>query len=288
MPMLPNDRPLSDSEIAVAVAQAILDDRQNPGQDLPFQPHVLGLLARLGTRIQTREEQAWKQQFIEVNKTPDLEFRMAEFCWRLVGLGYLVPKIGGDWGQFQPTARGRIFLANMDPAALTPGGLDEKLKVIGFAEADPARQYARQAQHCFLAGHYEASIVMLGVANEALILALAGEIERIQPSVLPSLTSRSSRATARQDIDWLAQALANPHYRTLAASLSAAGAETDWMATLRDLLAGTSQAIRLTRNEYGHPTGFTASQEDALQLLVLFPRFADACAKSAISLASLP
>lgn len=287
MPIFPDDRPLSDPEIALAVARAILDDRQNPGQNLPFQPHTLGLLARLGVSQRTREEQAWRQKFIESNREPSLDFRMAEYCWRLVGLGYLVPRMGGDWGQFEPTARGRRFLSDLDPAALTPGGLDQKLAGLGYAPEDLPRQYAGQAQDCFLAGHYEAAVVMLGVASESLVNTLGDSLSRVRPSVMPSLKARPSRSTARQDIEWLTEALATQHRRELTTALTSKGADPSSIETLRDLLTGTCQAIRLTRNEYGHPTGFTATQDDALPLLVLLPRFAEACFKATSALAVL-
>lgn len=282
---LPSDRPLTDAEIAIAVARAILDDRQNPGANLPFQPQTNVLLARLG--IGRPNERAWMQQFITANRDPDLDFRMAEYCWRLVGLGYLVPRMGGDWGLFHPTVRGREFLDSLDPVALSPGGLDQRLSSLGYGRDDAPRQYARQAQDCFLAGHYESSIVMLGVANEAVIHSLVESFSKIRSSRMPSLQSLSPRATARQEIEWLAGALTGQPRGELRSVLTQQNLQVDSIETLRDLLSGTSQTIRLTRNEYGHPTGFTANQEDALPLLTMFPRFAAAAVATINNLASL-
>jgi hypothetical protein len=264
--------------LAIAVAQAILDDRQNPGADLPFQPHNLGLLARLG--IGTQAEST--QQFLQVNR--DLDLRLAEYCWRLVGLGFLVPQMGGTWGVFHMTGRGRAFLSGMDPTALVPGALDTKLAAIGFAQADLPRQYARLAQDCFLAGHYEASVVMLGVATEALILDLAQGLSSVQKRLLPRAKARPGSATARRDIAWIGDTLQN-HRADIKRALVAVSADDGWIEPLRDLLAGTAQAIRLSRNDFGHPTGITTNQEDALQLLSLFPRFAAATSQAREALA---
>jgi len=283
---LPDDRPLTDAEIAIAVARAILDDRQNPGASLPFQPHPESLLNRLGIADRTDDDRNHRQRFREANREPGLELRMAEYCWRLVGLGYLLPQMTSPWGAFHLTARGRVFLEGLDPIALTPGGLDERLGSLGFGQDSLARQYVRRAQDCFLAGHYESSIVMLGVANEALVLQLSDGLSRVRAQVMTNLKPRPSRPTARQDIVWITDAL-DGYRKPLQSALNSAGADASWIETLRDVLQGTSQAIRVTRNEHGHPTGFTATQEDALQLLVLFPRFAEACSKALTAIEAL-
>lgn len=283
---LPNDRPLSDSEIAVVVAQAILHDRLNPGQNQPFQPHVISLLAHLGVPDGGTHDRAWRQKFFEVNRNPDLNFRLAEYCWRLVGLGYLVPQLSGDWGAFYPTERGREFLEQLDPVALTHEGLDAKLGALGIGPNDLPRKYARLAQECFLAGHYESAIVMLGAASEALVDELANALTLASSTAMLGLRARPRRATARQDIDWISEAL-TLHKKQIQMALRAKGADEDWIDTLNNVLAGTGQAIRLTRNEFGHPTGITADQTDALQLLVLFPRFAEGCKRATDALAKL-
>ncbi len=184
---LPTDRPISDFELAVAVAHAILKDRFNPQlQDDPFQPSREFLVNRLGVTENNQRGRAWRGPFLQAN--PQLDFRLAEHCWRLVGLGYLVPV--HSFGQFLPTQRGREFLQTMDPTAITAGGLDGSLAALGFGPDELPRLYARLAQNSLLAGHYEAAIVMLGVACEALIDELAGLLEFVQPEVLPTLRAR--------------------------------------------------------------------------------------------------
>lgn len=87
------------------------------------------------------------------------------------------------------------------------------------------------------------------------------------------MRARPDRPTARQDLTWLTEAFTT-HRRQIARALGAAGRDPSWIETLADVLSGTGQAIRLTRNELGHPTGISISQEDAVQLTSLFPRFA--------------
>jgi hypothetical protein len=281
---LPNDRPLTDAEIAIAVSQAILNDRQNPGSNLPLQATATELLARLGIPDRsTPDPQAWRQRFFKVNPRQDLDFRLAEYCWRLVGLGFLVPQLAGEWGAFHLTKRGRAFFQGFDSSALTEGGLDARLGDIGFSPTDLPRQYARLGHECFFAGHYEASTVMLGVATEALVLGLADALAAVQRSFAPTLRARAGRSTAAQTLSWLIEAVES-HRGELQTAARTKGVSQDWIEQLRSLLPGTGQAIRLTRNDVGHPTGISVSQEDALQLFVLFPRLAKACTEAIAAL----
>jgi hypothetical protein len=66
------------------------------------------------------------------------------------------------------------------------------------------------------------------------------------------------------------------HQKQLRKELQAASADTEWIVPLIDFLSGTAQAIRIFRNDFGHPTGVMASQSDALPLFSLFPKFAEA------------
>jgi hypothetical protein len=268
----PPDRRLSDAEIAIGVSESILDSKFNPGMNLPFQPGEF--ILRLGK--QTRD---LPQGFHDANPHRELEFRVAAYCWRLVGLGYLVPQVSSGWGVFYPTEAGKAFLGDFDPATITVGGMDTKLGAMGFTESDLPRQYVRQAQDCFLAGHHEASVVMLGAAAEALIQQVADALDAALSMSTTPLRARPNRPTARQNLSWTTEAVTT-HRRDLAKAMTAKGVDSLWIEPLADLLPGTGQAIRLTRNELGHPTGITVSQEDAMQLMALFPRFAETCLRA--------
>jgi hypothetical protein len=236
--------------------------------DLPFQPGEF--LVRLG--VNSRELQPG---FHEANPRQDLEFRVAEYCWRLVGLGYLVPQVSSGWGVFYLTERGRAFLRGFDSSSVSNGALDARMAALGYTSNDPARQYVQLAQECFLAGHNEAAVVMLGAATESIVQRVAEALEAAIQSLGVSIRSRPDRPTARQTLTWLTE-LTALHRRELVKALNAAAKDSGWVEVLADVLNGTGQAIRLSRNELGHPTGVRVSQEEALQLFVLFPRLAEA------------
>lgn len=280
---LPLDRPLTDSEIAVLVAQAIFDDKMSPGANLPFQPSWLELLGRLG--IRDPEKQG---RFLGPNKVGELYdgFRLAEVCWRMVGLGYLIPKLTQPWGAFYPTERGREFLRASDPALITQGGLDRKLADLGLPHHDLARLYARLSQDCFLAGHYESAVVMLGAATEFLVGQLASVLEAKRMGKLATIAPRPSPVTARRDLRWLAETF-DDHKTLIKKEIEKKNLSTDWLSGITDLLNGTGQAIRITRNDAGHPTGVRIDQSGALQLVTLFPRFAEECHAATNTLSAL-
>jgi len=225
---LPHDRPLTDEEIVLAVASAILNDRFNPGRDNPFQPYGESLFARLGIPESTGrsgETSYDRRRLREAN--PDLDLRLAEFCWRMVALGFMVPESGAV--NFRPTNRGRQYLETLDPTALTPRGLDAKLAGLGFETGDPARQYARLAQDCFLAGHYESSLVLLRVASEALINDVADRLSGAS-GLISGWKTRRSRPNAVQNLDWISDGLTN-HRNDLVKALDARGADSSWVET---------------------------------------------------------
>ena len=263
---VPPGHRLSDAELALAVSSAIINDKLNPGSDLPFQ------IGEFAGRLGIRDRHA-ARPFLEANPGNELNFRVASYCWQLVVLGYLVPD--SSTTSFRPTDRGRRFFESADPTAVIPGGLDAQLAQEGFGQTEAPRQYARLAQDCFLAGHYETATVMLGVANEALLVDLAVELSRSLQTLATPFRPYDDRATARGTINWIRDSL-EAHRRTIRQELESRNHDSEWIEVLRDTLDGTSQAIRLTRNDFGHPTGLTASLEDALQVLTLFPRFARA------------
>jgi hypothetical protein len=114
---------------------------------------------------------------------------------------------------------------------------------------------------------------MLGVATEVLIdelVSLTSAISRFLSVELPAL---KPQASARQQLTWLIGTLSD-HGRMLRRALDSKGFDSTWIEPLKDVLSGTGQSIRLTRNEFGHPTGIQADQGQALELLNLFVRFA--------------
>ena len=209
---------------------------------------------------------------------PGLADRMEEHCWRLVGLGFLVPTRGISL--FRPTARGAIYLETLDLAAVVRGGVDEAMDRLGFAFDDLPRFYARLAQGCFLDGHNEAAIVMLGAAVEGLVRDVTDSLSKLAPAIMPNLRKRGSRPTASANLRWLRDAL-EEHGKEIEKAMAARGAPQDWIHALRSVLP-IGEAIRLTRNDYGHPTMgvAAATRDETLQFFVVFPRFARACVEA--------
>lgn len=278
---LPVERALEEDELAAAVAEAIVNDRLNPGADLPFQ--VGELLPRLG-----RRDPGFRNQFFAANGGLEaLNRRVAQYCWRLVSLGFLVPRLAGDWGAFAVTGSGRAFLAdNVDDArvVLTTDGLVRRL-VERCPGLDPVtRRYAGLAQECFLAGHYHASAVLLGVASEAALQRLAAGADKVLRRQGMNLPRRDD--SAARTLDWLEKVF-GAHWRAIKKLLDTAGVESRWVGDLPRLL-GTGTAIRLTRNEAGHPSDAVINRDDALGLFVLFPRMAEAAFVTAAALDAVP
>lgn len=65
-------------------------------------------------------------------------------------------------------------------------------------------EYAAEAHEAMLAGLYRSAVVMVGVASEALIFALADEL-RVRRSRF-NLSSLPQRASALETLDWEARA----------------------------------------------------------------------------------
>lgn len=232
---VPFSRALTDPELSIFLAKAILDPQISQTLNLPFQP--------------------------------------PEFAARLLGtgLGYMVPRMTGEWGSFVVTDSGRAFLSNFDDSLLTDGGLDRRLAEIGFVASSTSRIYGRLAQGCFLAGHYETAIVMIKAAAEGLSRDLASALDAVIQHPLPRW--RGDSATARQTLTWLTELLTT-HRKPLRRQFEGANRDGDWIEPMANAIAGTGEAIRMSRNEFGHPTGLVANQEDSLQLMTLFPIFA--------------
>jgi hypothetical protein len=117
---------------------------------------------------------------------------------------------------------------------------------------------------------------MLGVANEALFVELAAALSATLLRVAPNAKQHAPQWNARQTLVWIKESVEKER-ESLRGALRTADQDVSWLETLRDLIDGTSQVIRLTRNDFGHPNGLVARQDDVLQLLTLFPRFAQVC-----------
>ncbi len=74
---------------------------------------------------------------------------------------------------------------------------------------------------------------------------------------------------------------------TIRSQLTASGAQTRWLDDLPGILA-EGNAIRLLRNDSGHPTGAAVSRRQVQSLFTLFPALARAVSDTSAALATLP
>lgn len=267
----PLDRALDDAELMLAIGEAIRNPR---GYGPNFQASVEELAGKLSIGGRGQQDQTSLKRFREAN--PGLDERLQEQAWRLVGLGFLVPITGTT--AFRATQRGRVYFETLDPAAIIRGGLDEAMNRLGYAFDDLPRLYARLSQDCFLDGHNEASIVMLGCAAEWFVNSIA---DRLDASRLVTSVKRPRPSSAAKDLTWLKDILENRTERSaISAAMRRNSKPTDWIDNLRHSLSGAGEAIRMTRNDYAHPTGFTADRDKVLGLMAVFPPFASACSQA--------
>ncbi len=276
---LPTNRPLTDDELANAIALAITDDRQNPGQDLPFQANVNVMLARLGKKDSA--------DFRTANAgPPGIDARIHELCWRWILGGLLVPSPSG--AGFVPTEAGRKYLEESGAdlgITLTTGGLARTLQERCPGIDDITLTYGRLAQQCFLSGQYEAAVVLLGAASETMLLSLAQVTDANMVRLGISISGLASHGAVHR-LDALRK-IFEDHGKTIKQALGAAGCDARWVSELPRLL-GNANAIRLTRNDAGHPVRLVARRDEALGLLTMFPQVAEAVFVTADAIGRIP
>jgi hypothetical protein len=108
--------------------------------------------------------------------------------------------------------------------------------------------YAGRAQECFLAAHYEASVLLLGAASEAALIRLANSLNACRVNLsIPSIRE----ATVVRRLDQL-ETVFRQHGESIKQALVAARLEAKWVDDVPRSLTGAN-AIRLTRNDAGHP-----------------------------------
>jgi len=279
----PLDHELSDRELELAVAFAIRDPQFNPGMGHPFNAEghyfVNCLLGQQRAALEAG------RIFDANGGNSRLSFRILELCWSWSLVGILVPAGGVPVGQFVPTARGFEFLGDL--------GGDEALPYLRTAFADSLRgrcpgidditlKYAEQSQACFMAGFYEAAVVLLGAASETALVRLV-EAANAKRAVLQ--TAEIPTWPASQMVDQTANVLRQSN-RSVKAALRGAGKDHRWVDDLPALLGGAN-AIRLTRNDAGHPQRLLVRRDECFGLLTLFPHLAEAIVATSIAIESL-
>ena len=162
---------------------------------------------------------------------------------------------------------------------LVAGGLRRILEERCPNIDEVALHYSALAQDCFLSGHDEAAVVMLGAASELLLLQLA-EALNAKRAVLGTSEIRGRNASDR--VNRLKREVETQRGK-LKAIITSVGGEARWLDELPGLL-DSANAIRITRNAAGHPTRIVARREEAQGLLTLFPTLAEAVVSTATAI----
>lgn len=269
------DRPLHDEELGAITAWEIL----NPGGFAPlFQ--VGEFFDRLFRAGPLRNDAAAQRAIGAVNL--GWQDRVSELCWRWVLLGLLVPEGAG----FRPTSRGAELLSgewNISKMVFLPDGISSHLHLLDPPVDEQVLFYTTEAHFCFLAGLYQATAVMLGVATEALVDSLADALTPHEGVF--ELAHGQPGWNARRRLEWVAESFRD-HPGPIRAYIRQRGGEGRWLSDLPGLLTAEANAIRLTRNSAGHPSGDRVDRRIAMTLLVLFPKLAEAATITAAELAA--
>ena len=272
------DRPLEDDELAALLASVLVNPIMNPHLDFlsvgEFAPKAMC------TRTGPSPDQ---DRFVEANGGQEaLGQRVNELCWDWVRAGLLVPE---QQSQFRLSQRGREILADVEAEGrvLDRTYFGERLSAIEGPRAAVVAGYAAEAHEAMLAGLYRSAAVMVGVATEALVFALADELRARRSRF--NLASLPKRASALQTLNWEARAF-RERGGLINGELTTVGASARWIDELPGLLA-EGNAIRLLRNESGHPTGEEVVRRQAIGLFVLFPLVAQAVSVTTSALTAI-
>lgn len=268
---LPTDRPMSENELEIAVAEAIVNDRLNPRLDTPFGTSSESLLSRLGIHYHGD----YIAKFTTANGSgAHVEMAIRVLCWRWVVAGLLVP---AGSGSFSPTPLGRNQLravaAGAEVAFTADGAARAVLERCPEA-SELVLAYVRSAQRCFDVAQHEAALVMLGAATELLVQALADALNAACSFCQLTPSKAIEATTAMRRLDGVVSTFAS-HSRPLKTAVVAAGGTGAWFSDL-PLLLTTANAIRLTRNDAGHPIRLIGRRDEAFAMLTSFPHLAEA------------
>lgn len=197
------------------------------------------------------------------------EEKARELFWSFIIQGILIPGLNSgnpNLPFFTLTEYGRHILSSPDPTPHDPDGYLKHLKHI-VPSLDPVvMAYVNEGLDCFLRGNYTASVVMLGVANEKLILDLA---QTLQQALTGEEATNIQKVIDRENISRIYEGLKKrliPRIKSLPSGLGDA---------LEGLLDGVFAIIRIHRNQAGHPTGQFFDRLTALGLYSSFPFYCE-------------
>jgi len=140
-----------------------------------------------------------------------------------------------------------------------------RLKEACLSIDDITLLYTGEALDTFRAGNYLASVVMIGVAAESMLL-------RLVDSVDTALDSAQKRSKFQQETK--GRKAKKQHDEVLKRLISpATPLPAELESVLTQHVGGIYDLIRRTRNDAGHPTGKRMERDETHALLLLFPKY---------------
>ena len=197
---------------------------------------------------------------------PDAE-RVRQLFWSLIMEGVIAPGYGShnlNPPHFTLTEYGRQVVNSPDPVPHDPDGYLAHLMEVAPTVDEITKSYVAEGLECFRRGVYRASLVMLGVGAEKLVLDLATTVA----DKLPDTKSKKLRGIIEQRR--ISVTFDETIKRLRSRSDRLPGALSD---RLTEHLSGIFTVIRVHRNEAGHPTATEVDQLTAFCLFSSFPLF---------------
>jgi len=194
---------------------------------------------------------------------------MKAILWQLIVQGVLVPGVPGDeqsgWPSFFITEHGKDYLKAEGNAPYDPEGYLMSIKNDSPNVDDVVLLYLTEGLQCFLRSNYMASVVMVGVAAEKVILNLVDTFAAAIKDHSKAIAFRrnTQNTMIKTQFEELTKQL-YPLKNQLPKELSK---------DLETYLDGIFNVIRNYRNDAGHPTGKEIPREVAYDILQLFRHF---------------
>ena len=192
-----------------------------------------------------------------------------EVFWSFIVQGILLPGYNDQHLElpfFRLTDYGKSVLDSPDPVPYDTDGYLEHLKSVAPNLDSIAMTYVAEGLDCFVRGNYMASLVMLGVGSEKLMLDLAQALQQALP---PDEATKMQKSIEKDRISKIYVELKkhfSPHINGLPPALRDG---------LELLLDGVFTIIRIHRNEAGHPTGKRFDRLTVLGLFSVFPSYCE-------------
>ncbi len=206
-----------------------------------LQTHSIVALSYKEEKGYTREEKELAQR------------RYLEVLQELKVLGIVAPRREHEF--FFITEKGHMFLLEQSFDIHDPDQYLASLPAINSI----SKKYIKESIYCFNKNYILASVVMLGISSEGLILELAQELAtRSGNSTIAGYLNATTSKIANiiDEIDNICQTERVPrysHYKTSVFSLA--------------------HYIRYYRNQHTHPTDVTISYSDAYALLNMYKKY---------------